>query len=83
VAPASKTYVPATQLAGLTLGQAVKVDYVAQRDQAKPGARRGAWHVHEDSMSLAGTPKGDPTVALRRVLCTPRPGLRPPPMPVP
>ena len=67
VAPASKTYVPAMQLAGLTLGQAVKVGYVAQRDQAKPAARRGSWHVHEDSMSLAGPRKSDPAVALRRV----------------
>src|SRR6185437_16973039 len=36
VAPASKTYVPAAQLAGLSVEQAVRVDYVARRDQAKP-----------------------------------------------
>ena len=67
VAPASKTYVPAAQLAGLTVEQATKVDYVAQRDQAKPAERRGRWHVVEDTMSLAGPRKSDPVLALRRV----------------
>jgi transposase len=67
VAPASKTYVPATQLAGLTLEQATKVDHVAQRDQAKPADRRGRWHVVEDTTSLAGPRKSDPVVQLRRV----------------
>ncbi len=42
VAPASKTYVPAAELAGLTLDAATEVDYVAQRDQGKPAGRRGA-----------------------------------------
>jgi hypothetical protein len=67
VAPASKTYVPAAQLAGLTVEQATRVDYVAQRDQARPADRRGRWHVIEDTMSLAGPRKGDPVLALRRV----------------
>jgi hypothetical protein len=67
VAPASKTYVPAAQLAGLTVEQAARVDYVAQRDQARPADRRGRWHVTEDAMSLAGPRKSDPVVALRRV----------------
>jgi len=68
VAPASKTYVPAAQLAGLSLEQAARVDYVAQRDQARPADRRGRWHVTEDTMSVAGPRKSDPVVALRRVL---------------
>jgi transposase len=67
VAPASKTYVPAAQLAGLAVEQATKVDYVAQRDQAKPADRRGAWHVVEDTMSLPGPRKSDPVLQLRRV----------------
>jgi hypothetical protein len=67
VAPASKTYVPAAALAGLSVAQATKVDYVAQRDQGKPTDRRGAWHVVEDTMSLAGPRKRDPVLGLRRV----------------
>jgi len=67
VAPASKTYVPAAQLAGLSLEQAARVDYAAQRDQGKPPGRRGRWHVIEDTMSLAGPRKSDPVLALRRV----------------
>jgi transposase len=68
VAPASKTYVPAAQLAGLSVEQAASVDYVAQRDQGKPAGRRGRWHVTEDTMNLAGPRKSDPVLALRRVL---------------
>jgi transposase len=68
VAPASKTYVPAAQLTGLSVEAATEVDYVAQRDQGKPAGRRGAWHVLEDTMTLAGPRKSDPVVALRRVL---------------
>ena len=67
VAPASKTYVPAARLAGLTVEQAASVDYVAQRDQGKPAGRRGRWHVAEDTMSLAGPRKSDPVLTLRRI----------------
>jgi transposase len=67
VAPASKTYVPVAQLAGLTLDTATEAGYVAQRDQGKPADRRGRWHVTEDTMSLAGPRKSDPVLALRRV----------------
>lgn len=67
VAPASKTYVPAAQLAGLSVEQATEVDYVAQRDAGKPADRRGSWHVVEDTMSLAGPRKRDPVLGLRRV----------------
>jgi transposase len=67
VAPASKTYVPAAELAGLTLQAATQIGYIAQRDQGKPADRRGAWHVLEDTMTLAGPRKSDPVVRLRRV----------------
>ena len=67
VAPASKTYVPATQLAALSVQSATPVDYVAQRDRAKPAGRRGSWHVIEDTMHLAGPRKRDPVLALRRI----------------
>jgi hypothetical protein len=67
VAPASRTCVPAAQLAGLTVEQATSVGYVAQPDQGKPVGRRGRWHVIEDTMSLAGPRKSDPVLALRRV----------------
>jgi transposase len=67
VAPASKVYVPAAQLAGLSLEQAARAGYVAQRDQAKPAGRRGTWHVVEDTMSMAGPRKSDPVLALRRI----------------
>ena len=67
VAPASKTYVPAAQLAGLSADQATRVDYVARCDQGKPADRRGTWHVTEDTMSVAGARKSDPVLTLRRV----------------
>ncbi len=41
IAPASKTYVPATVLAGLDLDAAAEVDYVAERDAGKPAGQRG------------------------------------------
>jgi transposase len=50
VAPASKVYVKAEQLAGLELDLATRVDYVAARDQGKDPAKRGTWHVYEDTM---------------------------------
>ncbi|MCW3838575.1 IS1634 family transposase [Micromonospora yasonensis] len=67
VAPASKVYVPAAALAGLDLDRATRVDYVAARDQGKDPAKRGTWHVYEDTMTLAGPRKKDPVLTLRRV----------------
>jgi transposase len=67
IAPASKTYVPAGELAGLSLERATAVDYLAQRDQAKAADRRGSWHVWEDGMTLAGPRKKDPVLSLRRI----------------
>jgi hypothetical protein len=54
IAPASKTYVPADVLAAQDLATAVEVDYVAARDAGKPDDRRGRWHAHENTMTLAG-----------------------------
>jgi DDE family transposase len=67
VAPASKSYVGAADLAGLSLDTAVKVDYIAARDVGKPPDKRGSWHVIEDSMTLPGPRKSDPVLNLRRV----------------
>jgi len=67
VAPASKTYVSAADLAGLSLEAAVKVDYIAGRDAGKAADKRGSWHVVEDTMILPGPRKSDPVLTLRRV----------------
>jgi hypothetical protein len=67
VAPASKVYVSAQSLTGLDLDRATRVDYVAARDQGKDPDGRGAWHVYEDTMTLAGPRKKDPVLTLRRV----------------
>ena len=68
VAPASKTYVPATVLAGCDRETATPVAYVAQRDAATPVDQRGSYGVTEDTMTLHPPKgvKGDPLV-LRRV----------------
>jgi transposase len=70
IAPASKTYVGAEVLAAQDWAAAAPVDYVAERDRAKPAERRGGYRVREDTMTLA--PKGkrrrDPALILRRVL---------------
>jgi transposase len=67
IAPASKAYTPAVTLAGLDIGCATEVDYVAQRDADKPAAHRGRWRVTEDTMTLRGKRKRDPVCTLRRV----------------
>ncbi|MEV0621699.1 IS1634 family transposase [Nonomuraea sp. NPDC050404] len=69
IAPASKTYVPAGDLAGLALDQATAVDYTAQRDAGKAADQRSSWHVleAEEAMTLAGPLKSDPVVSARRV----------------
>jgi transposase len=67
IAPASKAYTPAATLAALDLDAATEVDYVAQRDAGEPAAERGRWRVTEDTMTLTGKRKRDPTLTLRRV----------------
>jgi hypothetical protein len=67
LAPASKTYAPATILATLDLDAATEVTYVAQRDAAKPPDQRGRWRVLEDTMTMTGPRKRDPVLHLRRI----------------
>jgi hypothetical protein len=67
IAPASKSYVGAAELAALDLDAAFEVDYVAARDAGKPGSERGRWRVFEDTMTITGRRKRDPTLVLRRV----------------
>ena len=67
IAPASKTYVGAATLAACDHDSATPVDYVAERDAAKPEAERGTYRVSEDTMVLAGARKADPDLVLRRV----------------
>jgi transposase len=67
VAPASKTYVSAADLSGLSVDAATEVAHIAGRDTGKPADRRGTWHVIEDAMTVTGPRKADPAVALRRV----------------
>ena len=67
IAPASKTYVRAAELAALDRAAATEVDYVAERDTAVPATVRGTWAVCEDTMTITGKRKRDPVLALRRV----------------
>jgi transposase len=67
IAPASKTYVSAAELAALELTSATEVDYVAGRHAHTPPAERGQWRVTEDTMTLTGKRKKDPVFTLRRV----------------
>jgi transposase len=67
IAPASKSYVPASLLASCDLDAATPVDYVAGRDAHKQPEDRGTWRVIEDTMVLTGPREADPTLALRRV----------------
>lgn len=67
IAPAPKTYVDALTLAACDYGSATPVDYVAERDAAKPEAQRGRYRVSEDTMVVAGARRADPVLHLRRV----------------
>ena len=67
VAPASKSFVPAEILAGCDRETAVLVDYVAERDTAKPEDQRGAYRVIEDTMTIAAKRKADLGLVVRRV----------------
>ena len=65
--PRPKTYVDAPTLAACDYDSAMPVDYVAERDAAKPEAERGRYRVIEDTMVVAGARKADPVLTLRRV----------------
>ncbi len=73
LAPASKLYVKAAELAACDLGKATEVAYVAGRDQHKkttsPG-QPGRWHVLEDDQPFQirnSKRKSDPPIRLRRI----------------
>ena len=71
--------VRAAELAALDRAAATEVDYVADRDAATPAAARGRWAVCEDTVTIAGKRKRDPTLTLRRVFVhssAPLPGRR-------
>jgi transposase len=67
IAPASKTYVGADELAQAASRRSRPVDYVAQRDEDKAVAQRGRYRVVEDSATMSGPRKIDPVLKLRRV----------------
>ena len=67
IAPASKIYVRADELAALDRAAATEVDYVAARDARVPAAGRGRWAVCEDTMTIRGKRTRDPVLVLRRV----------------
>ena len=57
IAPASKAYIDADVLAGCDWDAATPVDYVAQRDTAKPPDQRGRYRVLEDTWTLPAPKK--------------------------
>lgn len=67
IAPASKQYVSAAELAVLDTDAAAVVDYVAECDAGKPTGRSGTWRVLEDVLAVPGKKKKDPVLRLRRV----------------
>ncbi len=71
LAPASKLYVKAAELAACDLGKATEVAYVAGRDQnKKTTAQLGRWHVLEDDQPFwirNSRRKSDPPIRLRRI----------------
>ena len=68
IAPASKVYVDADALRAAKTMTCTAVDYIADRDRAKPADARGRYRVAEDTwaMSPPKAHKGEP-IELRRV----------------
>jgi transposase len=67
LAPASKSFVPAAVLAGCDHAAATLVEYVAQRDTTRPADKRGHYRVIEDTTTITGSRKKDPSFTVRRV----------------
>jgi transposase len=70
LAPASKTYVKAAELAACDLAQATEVSHVARRDEHKSPEQRGRWHVLEDTRPFTirnPKRKTDPPIEVRRI----------------
>ena len=70
LAPASKTYVKAAELAACDLAQATEVEYVAGRDAGKRPDQIGRWHVLDDTAPFEihnSKRKTAPPIVLRRI----------------
>jgi transposase len=67
IAPASKTYLPATHLGALDPAAAAPVDYLAERDQDLPPERRGRYRVVEGGITLKAKRTTEPDLAVRCV----------------
>lgn len=68
IAPASKQYIGAEILAACDFNAATPLDYVAQRDVAKPADRRGSYRVLEDAWTMPPPKKSNHRgLDLRRV----------------
>ncbi len=73
LAPASKLYVKAAELAACDLTRATAVDYVAGRDQHKKNTspeKLGRWYVLEDDQPFSirnSKRKSDPPIPVRRI----------------
>jgi transposase len=67
LAPASKSFVPAAVLAGCDHAAATPVEYLAQRDTTRPADNRGHYRVLEDTATITGSRKKDPSFTVRRV----------------
>jgi len=70
LAPASKTYVQAAELAACDMARATEVSYVAARDAGKRPGQIGRWHVLEDTVPFQirnSKRKKDPVIQLRRI----------------
>jgi transposase len=67
IAPAGKTYLPATHLRALDPQAASPVAYVAERDQDTPPTQRGSYRVVEGGITLKAKRKTDQDLAVRCV----------------
>jgi hypothetical protein len=67
LAPAPKSVVPASVLAGLDPVAATEVDYTAGRDAGKKVGDRGTYRVLEGASTLRGPRVSDPSLTVRTV----------------
>ncbi len=67
LAPASKSFVPAQVLAGCDYAAAAPAAFVAERDRGLPPGKRGCYRLIEDTMTITGPRKKDPSCTVRRV----------------
>lgn len=67
LAPASKSFVPAEVLAGCDYEAAATVAFTAERDRSLPPGERARYRLTEDTMTVTGPRKKDPSCTVRRV----------------